>query len=389
MRLTRTIVRDLKLTEGKSYEIVWDEGLPGFGVRINPTGKAWVVQYRANGKSRRETIGRTDTISLDGAREAARTKLAHVRLGADPYAERKEAAAQKSITLRIVVDKYLANASSRLKPRSFEETRRNLLKHWASLHETPITAVTRASVSQILETIGRNSGPIASNRARAALSAVFSYAMKMGLVDHNAVVGSIKAGDERHRDRVLTDPEVKHIWQALKDDSYGRIVRILLLTGQRREEVANMRWPEIDLKHALWTLPGERTKNRRAHEVPLSPPVVTILEQIPRILARDLVFGARGGGYSGWSKSKAFLDERMKKNNQLISDWRLHDLRRTAATGMANIGSPPHIVEAVLNHISGTRAGVAGIYNRATYRQEKREALDLWANHVSKIAKLT
>lgn len=388
MRLNRTIVKSLVLPKDLPYQIVWDDSLPGFGVKVNPTSKVWVVQYRVDGKSRRETLGRTETVSLEAAREAAKTTLARVQLGANPHAERQEAQARRSLTLGKVIKRYLSLSEGRLKPRSYEEVKRHLEKHWAPLHELPIQSLNRSLISEHLQTLAQNNGPIASNRARAALSAVFSHALSMGLVDQNSVVGTIRPGNELQRDRVLTPFEIRSICASLKSNDYGCIVKILLLTGQRREEVGDMRWSELNFEERLWVLPRERTKNKRAHEVPLSAAAVILLQQIPRMHGRDFVFGARDNGFSGWSKSKTFLDRDIKAQKSAIVDWRLHDLRRTAATGMADLGVAPHIVEAVLNHVSGSRAGVAGIYNRASYREEKRDALDRWADYLHSIVPL-
>lgn len=383
MRLTRTGVTNLTLPPGKPYQIVWDELLPGFGVRINPTGKVWVVQYRAEGKSRRQTLGRTDTVALDVAREAARTLLARVQLGGDPHAEKIEQDKRRSISFRVATEQYLKSAQGRLKPRSFEEVRRHLTSHASPLHGSPIIDINRGAISNLLQEIAQTKGPIASNRVRASLSALFSYGLSMGFVDQNPVSATLKFGDEVQRDRVLDQSEIAAIWRGCKENDYGRIVRILLLTAQRRDEVGGMRWSELNFREGLWTIPSQRTKNGRTHEVPLSEMAISLLQSIPQILHRDLVFGSGTRGYSGWSKSKADLDQRLVQSSGALISWRLHDLRRTAATGMANLGIQPHVIEAILNHISGYRSGVAGIYNRASYREEKRAALDRWATHLA------
>jgi integrase len=212
--------------------------------------------------------------------------------------------------------------------------------------------------------------------------------LREGLVLSNPVIGTNKPTEERSRDRVLSQDELAAVWRACREDDYGRIVRLLILTGQRREEVGAMAETEIDAARALWTLPGERTKNRLPHEVPLSRPVLAILEKHPRRSGRTLIFGEGIGGFSGWGKAKAALDARMAGAGAVIAPWRLHDLRRTVATGIAEIGVPPHIVEAVLNHVSGHKAGVAGVYNRALYTAEKRNALDAWARHVRETSNL-
>jgi integrase len=165
-------------------------------------------------------------------------------------------------------------------------------------------------------------------------------------------------------------------------------VRLLILTGQRREEIGGLRWSEFKTDNALITLPGERTKNHRQHDVPLSPTALVAIEATPRRRERDLIFGEGEGPFQGWSRAKAALDKRIAKlahENGTAGPWRMHDIRRTVATRMADLGVQPHIVEAVLNHVSGHKAGVAGIYNRSVYTAEKRAAMEVWTNHVLKI----
>lgn len=382
MRLTRKSVATLSLPKGKPYLIVWDDELPGFGIRLNPTNRTWVLQYRLRGKSRRETIGRVETVSIELARDTAKKTLARIHLGEDPRADRLKADARRTLTFGPLCDRYLKSIQARLKPRYFLEVRRHLKKDWAALSALPISDITRALVAAELERISQDNGPIAANRARAALSAFFAYALGMGLAEQNPVVGTIKPGDEVKRDRVLTDVEFTAIWKAAGDHDYGRILRLLMLTGQRRDEVGGMRWSEVNLDTGIWTILSERTKNRRAHEVPLSETALQILRKAPRVLDRDLVFGAGKGGFSGWSKAKMELGEVLSQAGKSLMPWRLHDIRRTVATGMANLGVAPHVVEAILNHISGSRAGVAGIYNRATYRDEKRDAVNRWSHYV-------
>jgi integrase len=181
---------------------------------------------------------------------------------------------------------------------------------------------------------------------------------------------------ENPRDRVLTDRELATIWKAAPDNDYGRIVRLLMLTGQRRDEIGGLRWAEIDTEGGVITLPSTRTKNGREHLVPLSDASASVLKDCIR--HGDHVFGRRQTGFSGWSKAKLALDESCG-----VRDWVLHDLRRTAATRMADIGVQPHIIEAVLNHVSGHKAGVAGTYNRSVYSAEKRDALERWGSHLA------
>jgi len=387
MRLNRQTVASLSLPPGKSEHVFWDEDLPGFGVRVRAGGKrTWIVQYRVAGRTKKTTLGNVNTVSPDAARSTAKAHLAKAQLGADPQAEKTEARARAAVTLVSVAERYLKNAKDRLKPRSYEEVERHLNRHWSPLHPLPIHKINRALIASRLEEIATSSGPTASNRARAALSALFTWAMKAGIVEENPVVGAVKIADEVSRDHVVTDEELAAIWKACREDDHGRIVRLLILTGQRRDEVGDMRWSELDLDRALWTIPRERTKNGLTHEVPLSPLAVEIVRSTPRREGREFVFGEGQGGFSGWSKSKTRLVSRIEKAGAQVRAWRLHDLRRTAATRMADLGVLPHVVEAVINHISGHKAGVAGIYNRATYGAEKREALESWAAHVEAIA---
>jgi integrase len=382
MRFTQQTIADVSIPAGKPYHIVWDEALPGFGLRVNPTNKVWVVQYRAAGKSRRETIGRVDTISLNDARKRARASIAKAHLGADPQAEKAEERSRAAVTLGAVSVRYLKDAERRLRPRSFEEAERYLKKHWQPLGDLALHKIKRADVAARLNDIAEQNGPYAANRGRAVLSAVFTWAMGEGLADGNPVIGTNKATEEVSRDHVLRDAEVAAIWKACRDDDYGRIVRLLILTGQRRDEVGSMRWEEISLEQAIWSIPRERTKNGLPHDVPLSDAALEILRSAPHRDGRSFVFGDGVGGFQGWSSAKSALDSRIAKTGMRVRPWRLHDLRRTAATRLGELGTLPHVVEAILNHISGHKAGVAGVYNRATYAKEKRSALNAWAEHL-------
>jgi integrase len=206
---------------------------------------------------------------------------------------------------------------------------------------------------------------------------MFNWAIREGLeIPSNPVLGTNRPAEPKSRSRVLTDAELAKLWAACPDNYYGRIIKLLVLTAQRRDEVGGTQWGEIDACAKLWTIPAERTKNHREHSLPLSDAALALL---PPPRNRSWVFGEGSQGFSGWSKSKIALDERAS-----LRDWRLHDLRRTAATVMADrLGVLPHVVEAILNHVSGHKAGVAGVYNRAKYQTEMRDALERWGDHVS------
>jgi integrase len=395
VKLTQAKIQGLELPAGKTEAIFFDDDLPGFGLRLRDGGsKNWIVQYALGAKQRRMTIGSIKVLDASKARTTARDLLARVRLGQDPAAERREARAKASdAPLGAIVDRFLAWKESRLRPSSYRATRRYLKEIWKPLHALHLTNISRADVAARLGAVAEEHGPIAADRARAALSAFFTWAIREGLCEINPVIGTNKAAELKSRERVLLDEEIKVIWHALPDSDFGRIVRLLILTGQRREEIGGLRWSEVDKAKRLIRLPSGRTKNHRVHDVPLTKAALAILNAQPVRDGRNLVFGdgprsneqdvdgAREAGFQGWSKSKTALDAKTKG----IRPWRLHDIRRTVATRMADLGVQPHIVEAVLNHVSGHKAGVAGVYNRAAYADEKTAALELWAKHVDRL----
>ena len=390
MRLTKATVDRLELPPGKTELIVFDDALPGFGLRIRAGGKrTWVAQYRLGSKQRRVTLGTVNNFDADEARKHARDALARAQLGRDPQSEKAAARAPKprEMTLGEAIERYLPFAERKLKASTYSGIVLHLRKHWQALHAHELQNLERRHVAAELGRIATTSGLYGANRSRAALSALFAWAVGEGLTDSNPVVGTNKATEEVSRDRVLTTDELSLIWRHAGEGDYGAIVRLLILTGQRREEVGGILWSEIDPKAAMWRIASERTKNARPHEVPLSQPALDILGARARVDGRALVFGLRGP-FSGWSKAKASLDARVSATlgQSPATPWRLHDIRRTVATRMADLGVQPHVIEAVLNHISGHKAGVAGVYNRASYAGEKRRALDLWAEHVGDLA---
>jgi integrase len=273
---------------------------------------------------------------------------------------------------------YLEARREGMKPRSHQECSRHLQKHWKPLHGMAVSAIDRAAVAVHLKAIAKDSGAVTANRARSTLSAMFAWAIGEGLCEANPVIGTNKKDEGGSRERVLSDAELAAVWNATGDNDYGNIVKLLMLTAQRRDEIGGLEWSEIDQQAKVISLPASRTKNSRPHDIPLSSAALALVVALPRRTGRALVFGSGEGGYSGWSRSKEALDESAK----LSEAWTLHDLRRTAATRMADLGVQPHVIEAILNHVSGHKSGVAGIYNRSTYAVEKRAALELWATHL-------
>lgn len=380
VKLTKVTVAALALEPGQGERVVWDSETPGLGLRVRTSGnKVWVIRPpRMGGASRIFTLGSASVLSLTEARTAARDRMAKAQLGDDPHAARRESRAQAAVTVGVLAERYIASAETRLGASTVYNMKNHLNRHFKSLHSYPVNGVQRADVAAQLGIITKENGPHAANRARAVLSGFFSWAIGEGLADLNPTVGTNKATADVPRDRVLSKTELASIWRACGDNDFGRIIRLLILTGLRRDEVAGMEWGEVDIAGGLWTLPAARMKNRRAHDVPLSAPALEILAGMAEVEGRDLAFGRGTGPFSGFSRAKVALDTR----TGITVPWVLHDLRRTTATGMADLGVLPHVVEAVLSHVSGYKAGVAGVYNRASYASEKRDALDRWASYI-------
>lgn len=391
MRLTRANISRFQLPPGRADALLFDDDLPGFGLRVNAGGrKTWVAQFRIGGKQRRVALGTLDTVEPDEARKRAKAALGKVALGIDPASEKRTAQEQAAATFAAALPRYFAYAEARQRAGHHSETKRYLEKLWAPLAELPVEKITRATVSKRLGEIAKKHGPFASNRARAALSAFYTWALGEGVALANPVIGTHKATEEIARDRVLTEGELKAVWQNAAPADFRDIVQLLILTGARREEVGAMRWSEIGSE--LWTIAGERSKNGKAHDVPLSAQARAILDGRTRQDGRDLVFGSGAGPYQGWSNAKERLDLAMRgpatpadEAPYPVLPWRIHDIRRTVATRMADLGVLPHVVEAILNHVSGHKAGVAGIYNRSSYAAEKKAALTLWGDHVASL----
>jgi integrase len=391
MRLTAKAI-DLPLPEGKLDHIEFDDDIPGFGLRIREGGsRTWVFQYKLGGKQRRMVLGRATAIKAEKARSIASEYHEQVGKGRDPAGEKAVRKVQAADTLDELVRRYLEVKKDELRPRSYAEVARHLEVYTKPLHRLPLSSIDRTIVSDRLNQVAKDSGAVTANRMRASLSAMFVWGMTEELAAANPVISTRKR-EEKSRDRVLSDAELKVIWNSVENDHYGAIIKLLMLTGQRANEIAGLRWSEIDFDRGVILLPAERTKNGRAHQVPMSGTVVeilgdaglnVILEAQPRTAGRDLVFGYGEGPFSGWSKSKEKLDGAI--GDSISAHWVPHDLRRTCATRMADLGVQPHVIEAVLNHVSGHRAGVAGIYNRAMYAAEKAQALDLWADYIAAV----
>jgi integrase len=255
-----------------------------------------------------------------------------------------------------------------------------LRRSFVKLLDAPAACLDRSAVVRILDDLAKDGKvPMAGATARYG-SALFSWAVKRGTIPSNPFE-RVPVAPTARRDRVLADDEIRAIWNATKGiGSFDAIVRALLLTGQRREEVSGLRWGELDAALSAWTLPAARSKNGKPHLIPLSPQMQILLGAQTRAREADLVFPGEQGVFSGWSKSKARLDRRSG-----IAGWTLHDLRRTVATGLQKLGVRLEVTESVLNHVSGSRAGIVGVYQKHEWSDEKRAALNAWGACVAEI----
>jgi integrase len=354
---------------------LWDTYCTGFGARRQTNGCFYYVRYRHNGTQVVRSIGRHGPWTPDTARAKARQLLGQVAGGTDPFTE-----ALAGEGFATTIDRYLERKRALLKARSFSEAERYLRNYSTPLHGLRLAQIDRRKIAALLGDIETNSGPVARNRARSALSSCFAWCISEGLLEINPVQGTAKANENGSRERVLSRDELRTLWRGLEDDHFSNIIRLLLLTGQRRNEIGLLRWGEVDLVRQQINLPAARVKNGREHSIPLSRQALATLNRLPRRNASDYLFGDRG--FLGWSAPKTTLDQRIG-----IAPWRLHDLRRTCATQLGELGVQPHHIEAILNHYSGHRAGVAGVYQRAKYEGEMRSALQKWADHIDQITR--
>lgn len=396
MRKLLTVASVEKLKPGPVRREIADAGMAGLRLIIQPSGsRSWCVRYRLGGRTRKVTLGTYPAVGLVTARERARDALEAIELGRDPGAERLAAKARQhdpSIDRDAfgTVAREFIERHARPRNRTWRQTAKliGLTPELASVpggiaerwHARNVRDIRRRDVLAELDAIVDRAKPIAANRTLAALRKLFNWAVSRDILPASPCAGVKAPAAERSRDRVLNDDELARIWRAAEAVAYpfGDLVRMLILTGCRRDEVGGATWSEIDLATRQWLIPGDRTKNRRPLVVPLSSASVGVLGLVPHFSAGDFVFGLGGRGpFKGWNRAKRALEQRAG-----VEGWRLHDLRRTFATRLADLGVAPHIIEAALNHQSGAKANVAGTYNRALYESEKRAAFDLWGRHV-------
>jgi len=378
----------------------FDAAFPGLALRVTENGgKSWCAFYRFKGRLRRFTIGRYPAIKPAQARREAAAALERVRGGVDPAEEKRaqrEMRTPETDTFGAVALDYVERHHGKNSRKSTyleakRDIERNVLPKWCN---RPIASISRRDVLDLIDGIIARGAEVQANRTLARLRALFNWAIEKDRVDVSPVARMKLPTQEHARDRVLSDDELRWLWRACDQVGwpFGPLVKLLLLTAQRRDEVAGMEWPEINLVKRVWTIPRHKAKNDRVHDVHLSEAAIEVLRSLPRI-GDGLVFTTTGKTpISGFSKAKRRLDAAMHKANRVelstkkgasIPGWTLHDLRRTAATGMAKLKISPHVTDKVLNHVSGTISGVAAIYNRFEYLDERRDALDAWGRYLS------
>ncbi len=393
MKVTKRFIDSLiyNATMG-ARDVHWDDEISGFGVRVYPSGKkSFVLSYRQSGTKRLFTIGQYGNITLEQARLLAQKKMGEVADGKDPLLTRRAAKKKHEWNVNKAAKEFFKKMAS-TSDRHYDEVKRIFEKDVLPvIGKKPIDEVKKDDILRIIDNVTERGAGVMANRTLTRLSRFFNWCIERNLIEHSPVYKLSKPTQEKSRERVLADYEIKEIWQACENTNYpfGPLVRFLILTGQRRGEVAAMQWQDYDGHEKIWTMPREQTKSDRAHRVPLSDLAVKILESTPKL--GDYIFTSSGDRpFENFSRSKRLLDSKMKKerakdSETSITPWTLHDLRRTCASGMARLGIAPHIIEKVLNHSSGTIRGVAAIYNRYEYADEMRKALDQWAAYVQEI----
>ena len=423
--LTEAALERFKPDSSRRREIP-DGLLTGLYFVLQPSGaRSWAVRYRAGKTSRKLTLGSYPKLRLSDAREAAREALLKAKKGEDPAAEKREAKATASADgiaglhrfenvvrtffVRYAKDKnrswresarllgLVPGKSKKVDPAAFVAAKGSVLAKWGDRN---IAEIKRSEIIAFVDCIVDRGAPIAANRTLAALSKLFNWSIERGLIDASPVAAISPPSPEKSRDRVLSDDEIRWLWKATEAIGFpfGPIARMLLLTGQRRNEVGGMTHGELD--GHVWTIPKERAKNNQAHLVPLSIAALEELAYVPKIAGRrGFVFTTTGDTpVSGWSRAKDAIDREMHAAARRctrergddpdavsIPHWTLHDLRRTAASGMARLGIAVHVVERLLNHRSGTIRGVAAVYNRFDYLSEREAAAEAWGRGVIKI----
>jgi integrase len=383
IKLTKSSIDALPILP--SDTVYWDSSSPGFGVKVTPKGrKVFTVLYRTGGagsKLRKYTIGPYGRVTLHQARLAAQKVFTAKLEGRDPAAEKREA--KRRVVADRVEDLLETFIAQRLSQnRSVREIsrllRREVGKPWSnrSIHE-----ITKRDVVEVISAIEQRGAPVAANKTLKSIKTFLRWCVGRAILDQSPAEGVPLPAKEAARDRVLSDRELAQVVLAAREmgGPYVGIVELLALTGQRREEVARLKWEELDLDRRIWTLPKSRTKNSKEHVVHLSEASMSVLMRADK--HGPFVFSVLGARpFNEFSRAKRQLDQLSG-----VTGWRLHDLRRTCVSGMARLGIAPHVADKILNHQTGTISGVAAVYQRHEFLTERLEALEWWGAHVAAI----
>lgn len=388
--LTARFCETIKVEERTDFQ---DEIVRGLWFRVSPSGaKVWNVVYtrEADGKKQRVKLGSFPAIGLEKARGSALKMVASVAEGEDPANKRR--AQKQAITVEELGALFIEKYAKRNKKTWAEDERLLKVEVYPAIGAMKADAVKRRHVLDIIEDKADAGFVAQSTQILAVVRKLYNWAIDGDYLQSSPATGIKPRGKAVKRDRVLADGEVCSIWNALSDAALSGVTKdifkLLFLTGQRSGEVCGMTRAEVDLDRALWTLPATRTKNGLAHVVPLSGAALTIVQAALERAGED-PDAPLFSRVEAPIESNAIAKAARLKLQVTGEAWTPHDIRRTVATGMAGLGIQPHIIEATLNHISGFRAGVAGVYNRAQYEHEKRRALDVWAEHVDGVINQT
>lgn len=405
-KFTDRAVKALTLEPGRKDRLVFDDETPGLGLRITAKSKTFLVQWTDLNTKRkvREALGVWGNITIEQARAAVRAKLGEVARGLDPTAERKRKKAEAeseraeaALTLDALIDEWGDLHLKRRRPRYAAEAKRALRFAFADHLKRPAARLTRAEVMAVLDKLSAAGKGTTAGRTLAYGRACYTWAEKRSRVTANPFHRLPIAEATNERDRVLTDSEVAEVWAAAGALPYpfGPFFRLAMLTLQRREEVAGMRWAEISADRTLWTIPAERMKNNRPHDVHLPPAARAILKTLPRREGTDLAFTTTGRTpISGYSRAKVQIDAAIAKaraeaarkigrDSAPLVPWRLHDFRRTGVSRLAAMGFDSIVADKLLAHKPAKLKGVASVYQRHDFASERRKALEAWSDHVA------
>ena len=376
--LTAASVMRIKPPESGQVEY-FDQGFPGLALRVSyGGGKSWVFFYRHAGKLRRMTLGTYPALGLAEARQAWRDARTESAQGRDPARSRK--VGKPATDFESVAREWLQRdqAKNRTVRQVTLVVEGEMLPLWG---HRPIADIGRRDVLDLIDSIANRGAVTMARRVQGYVHRLFRWAVGRGIVEKNPAADLPRPGAETRRERVLTDTEITSIWKAADEWPFGAIYRLLLLTGARRGEIGDLRWAELDKEEIK--LDGARTKNGKPHVIPLSKAAQAVTSELHRVAGTELVFGiSKSAG--GYDRAKERVDAKIAAMmGAQLPPWRLHDLRRTVATGLQKLGMNLQVIEAVLGHVSGSRSGVVGTYQRHSFDAEKRAALEAWGAHVS------